>query len=107
MSTEAKPVVDPVAVDPAVTASEASTDPIRPTGTDALTADSRPEVQPTTTPAAELPKEEKVGEDEVKIEAQPVAEGVLGYKAPGLIKFVNTFKTTFLQNLTNLVFTGD
>ena len=87
MSVEAKPI-DPVAVDPAVTASEATIDPVRPTGTDALTAESRPEVQPDTTPAAELPKEEKVGENEVKIEAQPIAEGVLGYKAPGLIKYV-------------------
>ena len=30
------------------------------------------------------PKEEKVGKNEVKIEAQPVNEGVLNYKGPGL-----------------------
>ena len=85
-TTQVTPAVDPAAVAPTTTAAEASTDPIRPTGTDALTTESRPEVEATTTPAAELPKEEKVAEDAVKIEAQPVAEGVLGYKAPGLIK---------------------
>ena len=38
-------------------------------------------------PAAnDLSKEEEVGDSEVKIEAQPVAAGNLGYKAPGLIK---------------------
>ena len=32
------------------------------------------------------PKEEQISKDAVKIEAQPASEGVLGYKAPGLIK---------------------
>ena len=45
------------------------------------------EVAPVTeTPAAaseELPKEEKVGNKEVKIEAVPITAGNLGYKAQG------------------------
>ena len=85
------PVADPAAIAPTTMATEASSDPIRPTGTDALVPDSRPEVTdvtPATGAAAgtAAPAEEKVGEDAVKIEAQPIAEGVLGYKAPGLIK---------------------
>lgn len=33
--------------------------------------------------------EEKVGKDEVKVTATPVTNGVLGYKAPGLIRYVS------------------
>lgn len=53
-----------------------------------------PEVKPettteTTAPATtEAPKEEKVSSDAVKVEAQPIAAGNLGYKAPGLLKYV-------------------
>ena len=92
-STHHPNVVDPAAVEPTITASEASTDPIRPTGTDALTAESRPEVtgNPTTSStvgaAASEPIEKKVDNNKaVEIEAQPIHEGVLGYKAPGLLK---------------------
>ena len=82
------PAVDPAAVEPTITAAEATSDPIRPTGTDALMAESRPEVaDASTVPATtDLPKEENLAKDEVKVEAQPVAAGNLGYKAPGLIK---------------------
>ena len=31
-----------------------------------------------------VPKEEKIGKNEVKVEAHPINEGVLNYKAPGL-----------------------
>jgi hypothetical protein len=77
--------VDPAAVEPTTVASEATSDPIRPTGTDALTAESRPEVtEPTTeaetAPVAGLPA------DIDPAEAPPTSEGILGYKGPGLLK---------------------
>ena len=86
---------DPAAVAPTTMATEASTDPIRPTGTDALVPESRPEVTPATEATHTVagaptgvsgPTEQKLSGDEVKVEAQPISEGVLGYKAPGLIK---------------------
>ena len=89
------PAVDPAAIEPTTTASEANIDPIRPIGTDALTAESRPELDTTTgeaesgTPAVATttePSNELVGENAAKVEAQPIAEGLLGYKAPGLVK---------------------
>ena len=89
------PMVDPAAIEPTTTASEAKSDPIRPTGTDALTAESRPEIAapiettetvPSTGLATTEPKDGQVGTDSVIVEAQPVAEGILGYKAPGLVK---------------------
>lgn len=89
-------VVDPAAAEPtSVTAPEASVDPIRPLATDSLTAASRPEVTPaagagaaTETPA-EGAKGETLAKNEEVVTAQPVSEGILGYKAPGLVKYVN------------------
>ena len=89
------PAADPAAIPPTTLATEATSDPIRPTGTDALMADSRPEVATVTDEAgmtnpaesmAAMPTEEKVGEGAMTTESQPMAEGVLGYKAPGLVK---------------------
>ena len=88
MSTEPvkdTPVIDPAAVEPTITMAESSSDPIRPTGTDALMAESRPEVTATSA-ATDPPKEQHLAKDEVKVEAQPIAAGNLGYKGPGLIK---------------------
>lgn len=73
---------------------EATADPIRPTGTDGLVAESRPEVAAADTTTAGHhtegavvdANEERLGDNEVAVTAQPVAEGVLGYKAPGLVK---------------------
>ena len=88
---------DPAAVAPTTMATEASSDPIRPTGTDALVPESRPEVTSATEPAhavagapasVSAPTEQKAGENALKVEAEPISEGVLGYKAPGLIKWV-------------------
>lgn len=85
-------VVDPAAAEPTtVTASEASVDPIRPLATDSLTAVSRSEVTPaagavTETPA-EGPKGETLAKNEEVVTAQAVNEGILGYKAPGLVKY--------------------
>ena len=82
-------VVDPAAAEPTtVTAPEASVDPIRPLATDSLTAASRSEVAPaaTETPAEGL-KGETLAKNEEVVEAPPVNEGILGYKAPGLVKY--------------------
>lgn len=92
-STHQPNLLDPAAVEPTTTAPEASSDPIRPTGTDALTAESRPEVTGNSTTSSTIgaaspePMEKKVDNNKaVEIEAQPIHEGVLGYKAPGLLK---------------------
>lgn len=89
----------PIAVDPAaaepptVTAPEASVDPIRPMATDSLTAASRSEVTPAAGATTETPadgsKGETLAKNEEVVEAQPVNEGILGYKAPGLVKYAN------------------
>lgn len=99
MSTAQQPVQEaPIAVDPALReplttgASEASVDPVRPLGTDSLTPESRPEVSanPDTNTAAAVssggPKLDKSSKKEAVIQSQPINEGVLGYKAPGLVK---------------------
>ena len=85
--------VDPAAIEPTTLATEATSDPIRPTGTDTLIPESRPELANSTdaneiTPAAvtALPQAEPVDGKASSTEAAPVTEGVLGYKAPGLIK---------------------
>ena len=87
------PMTDPVAVEPpTTTAPEANIDPIRPTGTDALTAESRPELNAPADTIESVPaagaehKTEKARASAVKVEAQPINEGLLGYKAPGLVK---------------------
>ena len=86
------PAADPAAIDPTTTASEAMSDPIRPTGTDALAAESRPEIMATDASEAKadtltaLPATEPETESTAPVEAQPVSDGVLGYKAPGLLK---------------------
>ena len=94
-STRETAAVDPAAAEPVTAvASEANADPIRPPGTDSLTLESRPEINPAvdnTTSAGNTnlpvaPKEEKISKKEVLIEAQPINEGVLAYKAPGLVK---------------------
>ena len=86
------PVVDPAATEPiTTTAADASIDPVRPLGTDSLTAESRPEVTaalgaPTSTASPGTATTEPLAKNEVVVESQPINEGVLGYKAPGLVK---------------------
>lgn len=95
-SSQENPVVDSAATEPiTTTAPEANKDPIRPMATDSLTAESRPEAIPSVdgtssaapveTPVTE-PKEDKISKKEVLVEAQPINEGVLGYKEPGFLK---------------------
>ena len=78
------------------TAAQASTDPIRDQNTSDLSPESRPELgmngvtDGTTAPAPTGPnvsnvtKEEKVAKGEVLVESQPINEGILNYKGPGL-----------------------
>ena len=85
-------VVDPAAAEPTtVTAPEASVDPIRPLATDSLTPASRSEVTPAAGAATETPAEglkgETLAKNEEVVTAQAVNEGILGYKAPGLVKY--------------------
>ena len=78
-------------------AAETAPDTVIPPAAENTVSDHKPTAVEPAAPAAdtdaapvaasvELPKEEQVGDNEVKIEAQPVAAGNLGYKAPGLIK---------------------
>ena len=84
--------VDPAAINPTTTASEAMSDPIRPTATDTLAPESRPEI--ISTDASEtkvdavtaLPTTEPAAETTAPVETQPMTDSVLGYKAPGLLK---------------------
>lgn len=81
MATLATHTPDPAAILPTTTAPEASTDPIRPTGTDALMAGSRPEVAAATENTEIAP-----GAGPADVAAKDEDGAVLGYKAPGLVK---------------------
>jgi hypothetical protein len=88
------PVVAPATTEPVApttTAAEATTDPVRNQESSALAPESRPELNdgtiasaPTAANLTPVSKEEKVGKGEVAITSQPINEGVLNYKAPGL-----------------------
>lgn len=71
MSEVQQPVVDPAAA-PTVQPAAVAETPATTTAAEGTTA------------TTDLPKEEKVAKGEVKIEAQPVTEGILNYKGPGL-----------------------
>ena len=76
---------------PTTMASEATADPIQPRGTDALMPESRPETTTTTETTCAVPVTETPAKEQnaSMMESQPLAEGVLGYKAPGLVKYVS------------------
>lgn len=82
------------AVDPMATANETSKDPIPTTGTDSLTPENRPDVASSTTAtttAAEGagttgPTGSTAPNASTVTEAQPISEGILNYRAPGLVK---------------------
>ena len=81
------PVVDPAASEPVTTtAPEASTDPVRPTESSALDPESRPELANSATAPEASVAEPNGAITTGVVDAQPVTEGVLGYKAPGLVK---------------------
>lgn len=102
--SDAKPVETPVAeaIPAAAPASEtpvvAEAAPAEEAKTDAPAADA-PAADAAAPAATEettaLPKEEKTGEEEVKITAEPIYSGALGYKAPGLIKSLTFSKKYF------------
>ena len=79
-----------------VTASEATTDPIRTNATKDLTPESRPEVTEDAadtapgTSTTETPATDGATEGTSKgtavVESQPINEGFLNYRAPGLVK---------------------
>ncbi|KAL9585864.1 MAG: hypothetical protein Q9212_001266 [Teloschistes hypoglaucus] len=91
MSTLPPPATVP-AVDPVTTsAQDATTDPVRTNATQDLTPESRPEVtEGATAPAAGTTginaAAEGVPKDAAVVVSQPVNEGVLSYKQPGLVK---------------------
>ncbi len=87
------PAVDPAATQPInTTAPEASADPVRPTETSALNPESRPELNeftdaPITASMTEAPMADSTAATTAAtVDTQPTTEGVLGYKAPGLVK---------------------
>lgn len=74
----------PVAPTAPTTAAESTTAGIKPAVEGSTTTAAAALTAETTTTATALPTEEKVGKSEVKIEAQPITEGILNYKGPGL-----------------------
>ncbi|KAK7530075.1 Pleckstrin homology domain-containing protein [Phyllosticta citricarpa] len=83
--TEAAPAAEAPATDaPAATTTTTTTE------TPAAEA-----TAPATEETTALPVEEKKGEDEVKITAEPIYSGSLGYKAPGLLKSLTYSKKFF------------
>lgn len=87
-------MADPVAhsINPTTTAHDATIDPIRTTGTDALSPESRPELNEGSAAGISEPASGMLaGENGIKGSASPVTEGVLAYKAPGLLKYVVPF----------------
>ena len=78
------------------TASQATSDPVRDQNTSDLSPESRPELgmngvtdgttaaAPTGPNVSNVTKEEKLGKGEVMVESQPINEGILNYKGPGL-----------------------
>ncbi|KAL8854559.1 MAG: hypothetical protein Q9221_000594 [Calogaya cf. arnoldii] len=89
------------AVEPVMTsANEATMDPVRTNATKDLTPESRPEVAEgtsalpanTTAPAAAV---EDVPKGVAAVESQPINEGVLAYKQPGLVKSLMFSKKFF------------
>lgn len=82
------PTTEPVTT----TAQEATTDPVRTNATDDLTPESRPEVtEGSSAPAAETTTATDGTTETPKgmavVESQPINEGVLAYKQPGLVKY--------------------
>ncbi|KAI4190795.1 MAG: hypothetical protein L6R41_000569 [Letrouitia leprolyta] len=90
--SETQPSTTATATEPVTTAAqEANTDPIRTNATNDLSPESRPEVaEGASAPAGEAVKSEVADLDAPKgmavVETQPINEGVLSYKQPGLVK---------------------
>ncbi|MCJ1340891.1 hypothetical protein MMC09_006187 [Bachmanniomyces sp. S44760] len=102
LSPQETAAVNPAPVEsPTTTATEATSDPVRPTGSDVPATENQPEIAaagesvPTSTNEPAPTEEEKVAADGTKVTAQPVAEGQLGYKAPGLLKSLRFSKHVF------------
>ncbi|KAF9640431.1 putative immunogenic protein [Lasiodiplodia theobromae] len=102
--SDAKPVdtpaAEPVAAEAPASETVAETAPAEePKTEDATDAPAAEPAAEGAEPAAEettaLPKEEKTADGEVKITAEPVYSGALGYKAPGLIKGLTFSKKYF------------
>lgn len=89
---QAAPVVDPIATHPTI-AAEPTPDTVKPIAAESSTS---PEGATALDPAASAPTadtaateaeaEKPVSKDEAVVESQPINEGVLQYKAPGLVK---------------------
>lgn len=94
------PATEPVAAAPVTDAAAPTTTTEATPAADVAATDAP--AATTETPAAApadettaLPIEEKKGEDEVKITADPIYSGSLGYKAPGLLKSLTYSKKFF------------
>ncbi|KAL8819534.1 MAG: hypothetical protein Q9223_002051 [Gallowayella weberi] len=95
-ATSTTPAAEPLTT----TAQEATTDPVRTNATKDLTPESRPEVNE---PISALPADtsvtngtaEEVPKGSAVVESQPINEGLLGYKQPGLVKSLMYSKKFF------------
>ena len=85
---------DSAAIDPMTTVNETSTDPIQSTENDTSTPETRPEManngEATATATGGVAATESTHgaatKDSAVADVQPISEGILNYKAPGLVK---------------------
>ncbi|KAK8251727.1 Pleckstrin homology domain-containing protein [Phyllosticta capitalensis] len=93
------PAAEPVAAAPVADTPATATEsaPAEAPATEAPASTETPAAEPAaaTEETTALPIEEKKGEDEVKITAEPIYSGSLGYKAPGLLKSLTYSKKFF------------
>lgn len=87
------PVVDPIATQP-ITAADPTPDTIKPiaaessASSEGATGVDAPATAPVSgTATTEADAEKLVSKDEAVVESKPINEGVLQYKAPGLVKY--------------------
>ncbi|KAL8693016.1 MAG: hypothetical protein Q9218_002073 [Villophora microphyllina] len=100
MSTLPPSSTAPAAEPLTATAQEATTDPVRTNVTQDLTPESRPEItEATSAPAADTTGTDGTVQGAPKgaavVESQPINEGVLSYKQPGLVKSLMYSKKFF------------
>lgn len=95
MSEAQKPVEEIPVVAPAVEATPLAAEPQAPV-TEVPAATEAPVVDAPQEPAAPV---EETAKEEPKVEVTPATDGVLGYKAPGLVKYVLRVSTCCCSRL--------
>ncbi|KAI9814451.1 MAG: hypothetical protein M1827_003307 [Pycnora praestabilis] len=94
----------PTSAEPTIEQTPIAADPIRTTGTDTMTPESRPEINgvadsatndSTAKPSIPDKMRDVARTEDVVVQSTPASEGILGYKAPGLLKSLRFTKNFF------------